>query len=121
MLPAPARHDRIPTLARQDPALPLAAACGNPQEQAPCQQRAPVATAGCRAFTTELCSVACPGKFKLDLPPHYDGTVDPAEFLQLYEMSIERRQVRLELARPGDATQLGVKARQPTVVTGALC
>ena len=46
-------------------------------------------TAGCRAFTLELCSVAWPGKFKMDLPPHYDGTPDPAEFLQLYELSID--------------------------------
>ena len=45
--------------------------------------------AGCRAFTPELRSVAWPGKFKPDLPPRYDGTPDPAEFLQLYELSIE--------------------------------
>ena len=48
-----------------------------------------MATAGCRAFTTELCSVAWPGKFKPDLPPRYDGTADPVEFLQLYELGIE--------------------------------
>ena len=48
-----------------------------------------MATAGCRAFTTELCSIAWPGKFKPDLPPCYDGTADPAEFLQLYELGIE--------------------------------
>ena len=45
--------------------------------------------AGCRAFTPELRSVAWPGKFKPDLPPRYDGTPDLAEFLQLYELSIE--------------------------------
>ena len=39
-------------------------------------------TAGCRAFTLELRS-------KPDLPPRYDGTPDPAEFLQLYELSIK--------------------------------
>ena len=44
---------------------------------------------GCRAFTTELRSVAWPGKFKPYLPPRYDGTADPAEFLQLYELGIE--------------------------------
>ena len=44
---------------------------------------------GCRAFTPDLPSVAWPGKFKPDLPPRYDGTPDPAEFLQLYKMSIE--------------------------------
>ena len=53
------------------------------------EQRALVTTGGCRAFTPELCSVAWPGKFKPDLPPRYDGTPDPAEVLQLYELSIE--------------------------------
>ena len=48
-----------------------------------------MATAGCRAFTTELRSVTWPDKFKPDLPPRYDGTADPAEFLQLYELGIE--------------------------------
>ena len=48
-----------------------------------------MATAGCRAFTPELRGVVWPGKFKPDLPPRYDGTPDPAEFLQLYELSIE--------------------------------
>ena len=81
MLPALARQDRIPAPARQDPALPLAAARGNLQEQAPRLQRALVATAGYRAFTTELRSVAWPGKFKPDLPPRYDGTADPTNFL----------------------------------------
>ena len=69
--------------------LPLVAAHGNLQEQALRLQRAPVASAGCRAFTTELCSVAWSGKFKPDLPPRYDGTADPTEFLQLYELGIE--------------------------------
>ena len=59
------------------------------QGQAPPLQRAPVATADCRAFTPEPRSVVWPGKFKPDLPPRYDGTPDPAEFLQLYELSIE--------------------------------
>ena len=44
---------------------------------------------GCRAFTPELRSVAWPGKFKPDLPPRYDSTPDPVEFLQLYELSIK--------------------------------
>ena len=48
-----------------------------------------MATSGFRAFTAELRSVAWPGKFKPDLPPRYDGTVDPVEFLQLYELGIE--------------------------------
>ena len=44
---------------------------------------------GCRAFTPKLHSVVWPGKFKPDLPPRYDGTHDPAEFLQLYEPIIK--------------------------------
>ena len=48
-----------------------------------------MATAGCRAFTAELRNMAWPGKFKLDLPPRYDGTADPTEFLQLYELGIK--------------------------------
>ena len=48
-----------------------------------------MAIAGCRAFTAELRRVAWPGKFKPDLPPRYDGTADPAEFLQLYELGIK--------------------------------
>ena len=59
------------------------------QDQAPPPRRASATTARCRTFTPELCSVAWLGKFKPDLPPHYDGTADPAEFLQLYELSIE--------------------------------
>ena len=47
-LPAPARHDHAPAPARQDPA----AARGDMQDQALCHPRPPVATAGCRAFTT---------------------------------------------------------------------
>ena len=46
-------------------------------------------TLGCRVFTPELHSVAWPGKFKPDLPPTYDGTPDPAEFLQLYKLSVK--------------------------------
>ena len=48
-----------------------------------------MATAGCRAFTPELRSVAWPGKLKPDLPPRYNNTPDPAEFLQLYKLRIE--------------------------------
>ena len=44
---------------------------------------------GCRAFTPKLHSVVWPGKFKPDLLSRYDGTPDPAEFMQLYEVSIE--------------------------------
>src|SRR4051812_16100314 len=88
-LPAPARRDPAPAPARQDPALLPAAAQGDPQGQALPQPKPPTATAGCRAYTPELRSVAWPGKFKPDLPPRYDGTTDPTEFLQLYELGIE--------------------------------
>src|SRR3954462_3369834 len=88
-LPAPARRDTAPPPARQDPALLPAAAEGGPQGQALPQPKPPVATMGCRAYTTELRSVAWPGKFKPDLPSRYDGTTDPAEFLQVYELGIE--------------------------------
>ena len=83
------RHDRIHAPARQDPALLLAVAHRDFQDQALRHQRPPAASAGCRAFTAELRSVAWPGKFKPDLPPRYDGTADPAEFLQVYELGIE--------------------------------
>ena len=69
--------------------LPLAAVRWYHQEEVPRQQRPPMATEGCRAFTAKLRSVAWPGKFKPDLPPRYDDTADPAEFLQLYELGIE--------------------------------
>ena len=48
-----------------------------------------MATAGCRAFTAELCNIAWPDKFKPDLSPRCDGTADPTESLQLYELGIE--------------------------------
>ena len=48
-----------------------------------------MATAGCLAFTSELRSIAWPCKFKPDLPPRYDGTADPVEFLQIYELGIK--------------------------------
>ena len=69
--------------------LPAVAARGPRQDQALPLRQGPATTVGCRAFTPELRSVAWPGKFKPDLPPRYDGTADPVEFLQLYELSIE--------------------------------
>ena len=48
-----------------------------------------MSAAGCRAFTPELHRVVWPAKSKPDLPPCYDVIPDPAEFLQLYELSIE--------------------------------
>ena len=69
--------------------MPHAVAVQGHHDQALPPQRAPVATVGCRAFTPELRSIVWPGKFKPDLPPCYDGTPNPPEFLQLYELSIE--------------------------------
>src|SRR3954465_9690791 len=88
-LPAPARRDPAPAPARQDPAPLPAEAHEDPQGQALPQPKPPVATAGCRAYTTELRSVAWPGQFKPDLTPRYDRPTDPAEFLQVYELGIE--------------------------------
>ena len=48
----------------------------------------PAGPVGCHAIAPELHPVAWPDKFKPDLPPRYDGTPDPAEFLQLYSPSI---------------------------------
>ena len=101
--PVPAREERsckeiprprdaapaLPAPPTQDRALPAVALRGPDQDQAPPPRRAPATTAGWRAFTPELRSVAWPGKFKPDLPPRYDGTSDPPEFLQLYELSVE--------------------------------
>ena len=75
------------SLPRQDRAPPAVGARER-QDQAPPPRRAPVTTAGCRAFTPVLHRIVWPGKFKPDLPPRYDGTPDRAEFLQLYELSI---------------------------------
>src|SRR5664279_5977444 len=44
---------------------------------------------GCLALTRELRQVAWPTKFRPELPPRYDGTANPVEFLQLYTVGIE--------------------------------
>ena len=48
-----------------------------------------MSVAGCHAPAPELRRLVWPDKFKPDLPPRYDDTTDPTEFLQLYELSIE--------------------------------
>ena len=80
VLPAPQHQVRVPP---QEVAVPV------DQDHVPPPRRPPVAMAGCRAFTAELRNIVWPSKFKPDLPPRYDGTADPAEFLQIYELSIE--------------------------------
>nr|XP_040243975.1 serine/arginine repetitive matrix protein 1-like [Aegilops tauschii subsp. strangulata] len=69
-----------PAPPRQDNAPPTAVARER-QDQAPPPRRAPMTTTGCRVFTPELRSVVWPGNFKPDLPPRYNGSPDPAEFL----------------------------------------
>ena len=49
---------------------------------------APVGPLGCLAIAAELYPTTWPGKFKPDLPPCYNEILDPAEFLQLYTLSI---------------------------------
>nr|XP_020170878.1 atherin-like [Aegilops tauschii subsp. strangulata] len=71
VLPAPPCQDRAPP----------AVVARERQDQAPPPRRAPVTTAGCRAFTPELRSVVWPRKFKPNPPPRYDGIPDPAESL----------------------------------------
>ena len=44
---------------------------------------------GCAAFTRSLSRIIWPTRFKLDLPPGYDGSTNPVEFLQLYTTSIQ--------------------------------
>jgi hypothetical protein len=43
---------------------------------------------GCHAFTKEMLRVAWPTKFHPELPPRFDGTTNPIEFLQLYTVGI---------------------------------
>ena len=80
VLPAPQHQARVP---------PQEVAVRVHQDQVLPPRWAPVAIAGCRAFTPVLCNIVWPCKFKPDMPPRYGGTTDPAEFLQLYELSIE--------------------------------
>jgi hypothetical protein len=44
---------------------------------------------GCQAFTEELCRVAWPTKFRPELPPRFNSTANPIEFLQLYTVGIQ--------------------------------
>jgi hypothetical protein len=43
---------------------------------------------GCMALAPHLHMVVWPRKFQPHLPEKYDGTVNPAEFLQIYSTSI---------------------------------
>jgi hypothetical protein len=43
---------------------------------------------GCMALAPHLRMVVWPRKFRPHLPKKYDGTVNPAEFLQIYSTSI---------------------------------
>jgi hypothetical protein len=72
----------------QDRTIQEVAAAGR-QNRAALAGGVPSSCGGCRAFTRELRRVVWPTKFKPDLPPRYDGTPNPAEFLQFYALSIE--------------------------------
>lgn len=77
-----------PSCLHQDHA-PLEAAAHGHQNRVPHARVVPISVVRCRAFTPELRRIFWPSKFKPDLPPRYDCTPNPAEFLQLYELSIE--------------------------------
>jgi hypothetical protein len=48
----------------------------------------PAASAGCMTLAPHLRIVVWPRKFRPHLPEKYEGTVNPAEFLQIYFTSI---------------------------------
>ena len=72
---------------RLDRTVQEVAAAGR-QNRAALAGGVPSSCRGCHAFTRELRRVVWPMKFKPDLPARYDGTPNPAEFLQLYALSI---------------------------------
>nr|CAH66523.1 H0502B11.3 [Oryza sativa] len=49
----------------------------------------PVGGAGCRAFVASLRNVRWPPRFRPTITEKYDGSVNPAEFLQIYMTGIE--------------------------------
>nr|ABA97545.1 retrotransposon protein, putative, unclassified [Oryza sativa Japonica Group] len=49
----------------------------------------PVGGAGCRAFVASLRNVRWPPRFRPTITEKYDGSVNPAEFLQIYTTGIE--------------------------------
>nr|CAH67964.1 OSIGBa0142I02-OSIGBa0101B20.7 [Oryza sativa] len=49
----------------------------------------PVGGAGCRAFVASLRNVRWPPRFRPTVTEKYDGSVNPAEFLQIYTTGIE--------------------------------
>nr|ABA97129.1 retrotransposon protein, putative, unclassified [Oryza sativa Japonica Group] len=49
----------------------------------------PVGGAGCRAFVASLRNVGWPPSFRPTTTEKYDGSVNPAEFLQIYTTGIE--------------------------------
>nr|AAU10764.1 putative polyprotein [Oryza sativa Japonica Group] len=49
----------------------------------------PVGGAGCRAFVVTLRNVRWPPRFRPTITEKYDGSVNPAEFLQIYTTRIE--------------------------------
>nr|AAU90124.1 putative polyprotein [Oryza sativa Japonica Group] len=49
----------------------------------------PIGGAGCRAFVASLRNVRWPPRFRPTITEKYDGSVNPAEFLQIYTTGIE--------------------------------
>ena len=49
----------------------------------------PVGGVGCRAFVASLRNVRWPPRFWPTITEKYDGSVNPAEFLQVYTTGIE--------------------------------
>jgi hypothetical protein len=59
-----------------------------PTRQATCTPTSLGSGGGCMALSPYLRMVVWPHKFWPHLPEKYDGTVNPAEFLQIYSTSI---------------------------------
>ena len=76
--PSPSSHHRARIVCRGRTPRFLPKRRVGAKTKLPPPRQPPATTAGCRAFTPELRSIAWPGKFKPDLPPRYDGTADPA-------------------------------------------
>ena len=71
---------------RQDRIIPEVAVVG--QRNRHTLQAGAYTYGPCNAFSRELRRVIWPVKFKLDLPPRYDGRNNSLEFLQLYTVAV---------------------------------
>ena len=72
--------------ARKDRALQQVLSVGNVKRPPPAiAANASIYGGSCIAFTTELCRVMWPHKFRPELPSRYDVNSNPKKFLQLYD------------------------------------